>query len=77
MTSDILEGKWKQIRGKVKETWGDLTDDELDQISGRRDRLIGKLQEKYGHSRMEAEREVDQFLNDLDVDDSDIHHDRM
>jgi uncharacterized protein YjbJ (UPF0337 family) len=76
MTSDILEGKWKQIRGKVKETWGDLTDDELDQISGRRDRLVGKLQEKYGHSRMEAEQEVDRFLTDLD-DDTDFHHDRM
>jgi uncharacterized protein YjbJ (UPF0337 family) len=58
MTSDILEGKWKQIRGKVKETWGDLTDDELDQISGRRDRLVGKLQEKYGHSAWKRSRKL-------------------
>jgi uncharacterized protein YjbJ (UPF0337 family) len=73
MTSDILEGKWKQIRGRVKEAWGDLTDDELDMIDGRRDRLVGKLQERYGHSRMEAEQEVDRFLTDLD-DDPDWDH---
>jgi uncharacterized protein YjbJ (UPF0337 family) len=66
MTDDILEGKWKQLRGRIKEAWGVLTDDELDQIDGKRDRLIGKLQEKYGYSRVEADEEVDRFLNDLD-----------
>ena len=73
MTSDILEGKWKQIRGRVKEAWGDLTDDELDMIDGRRDRLVGKIQERYGYSRMEAEQEVDRFLMGLD-DDPDWEH---
>jgi len=73
MTSDILEGKWKQIRGRVKEAWGDLTDDELDMIDGRRDRLVGKIQERYGYSRMEAEQEVDRFLTGLD-DDPDWEH---
>jgi uncharacterized protein YjbJ (UPF0337 family) len=63
---DILEGKWKQVRGKVKETWGDLTDDELDQVSGKYDVLVGKLQEKYGYSRQEAEKEIDDFLNEID-----------
>lgn len=66
MTDDILEGQWKQIRGRIKEAWGVLTDDELDQIDGKRDRLIGKLQEKYGYSRVEADEEVERFLNDLD-----------
>jgi uncharacterized protein YjbJ (UPF0337 family) len=68
MNRDVLEGKWKQIRGRVREFWGDLTDDELDEIGGKRDRLVGKLQERYGYSRMEADREVDRFINDLDRD---------
>ena len=59
--------------GRVKEAWGDLTDDELDMIDGRRDRLVGKIQERYGYSRMEAEQEVDRFLTGLD-DDPDWEH---
>ena len=66
MSSDILEGQWKQLRGRLKETWGVLTDDELDQIDGKRDRLVGKLQERYGYSQMEADDEIDRFLRDLD-----------
>jgi uncharacterized protein YjbJ (UPF0337 family) len=65
MNRDILEGKWKQVLGEIKETWGELTDDELDQIGGRYDKLIGKLQEKYGYSREEAEEELDRFLADM------------
>jgi uncharacterized protein YjbJ (UPF0337 family) len=68
MNDDILEGKWKQVRGRVKEAWGVLTDDELDQIDGRRDRLVGKVQERYGYTRMEAEEEVDRFLRNLEHD---------
>lgn len=67
MNKDVFEGKWKQLKGKIKETWGELTDDELDQIDGRKDRLVGKLQEKYGYSRMEAEARVDEILQDSDV----------
>ena len=66
MTEDILKGKWKQLRGKVQEEWGELTDDEVDQIQGRRDQLVGKIQEKYGYTKEEAEDEVDDFLEDLD-----------
>jgi len=69
MNTDILEGKWKQIRGEIRETWGELTDDELDQIAGKRDKLAGKLQEKYGWSRDEAERQIDDFLRDYEVTD--------
>lgn len=61
MNEDTLKGKWKQIRGKAKKKWGDLTDDELDRIEGDRDQLVGAVQEKYGKSRQEAEREVDEF----------------
>ncbi|MGB7872798.1 MAG: CsbD family protein [Anaerolineales bacterium] len=62
MNKDILAGNWKQLRGQVREQWGELTDDELDQIAGKRDQLIGKIQEKYGHTREKAENEVDEFL---------------
>jgi uncharacterized protein YjbJ (UPF0337 family) len=67
MNRDVLEGKWKQLRGKVREEWGELTDDELDQINGRRDQLVGKIQEKYGYTRDEAERQVDEFLDEAET----------
>jgi uncharacterized protein YjbJ (UPF0337 family) len=67
MNEDILEGKWMQLRGKIKELWGDLTDDELDMIEGKRDRLAGKLQERYGYSRERAEEEIDRFLRDYET----------
>jgi uncharacterized protein YjbJ (UPF0337 family) len=62
MNRNILEGNWKQIRGTIREKWGELTDDELDQIAGKRDRLAGLLQERYGYTQMEAERQIDDFL---------------
>jgi uncharacterized protein YjbJ (UPF0337 family) len=61
MAWDQIEGNWKQFKGKVKETWGDLTDDELDQIAGKRDILLGKIQERYGMERDEAERKLRDF----------------
>lgn len=67
MNDDILEGKWKQLKGHVQEQWGELTNDEVDQIQGKRDVLVGKLQEKYGYTRDEAEREVNDFLADVRV----------
>lgn len=69
MNTDILEGKWKQIRGEIRETWGELTDSELEQIAGKRDKLAGTLQEKYGWSREEAERQIDDFLRRYEVPD--------
>jgi uncharacterized protein YjbJ (UPF0337 family) len=61
MNWDQLEGKWKQYSGKVKEKWGKLTDDDLEVVRGRRDQLIGKIQERYGIVRQEAEKQVDEF----------------
>ena len=66
MNEDVLKGQWKQIRGKSKEWWGKLTDDDLDVIDGKRDQLIGKLQEKYGYSKEKASQEVNSRLKELE-----------
>ena len=63
MNKDILEGNWKQLKGHVREMWGQITDDELEQISGRRERLAGMLQVKYGYTRQEAEDSINDFLD--------------
>lgn len=62
MNEDILKGKWKQFKGDVQKKWGKLTDDELDQINGEREKLEGRLQERYGYNKEEAKREVDRFM---------------
>ena len=62
MNADVLKGKWMQLKGTVKEKWGDLTDDDLDRVSGNVDRLIGLVQERYGYQKDEAKRQVDAFL---------------
>ena len=61
MNKDILEGKWEQIKGAVREKWGDLTDDDLTQINGSREKLLGKIQEAYGRSREAAEQEIKEW----------------
>lgn len=58
MNWDIAEGNWKQLKGKVKEQWADLTDDDLTKIEGKRDQLIGRVQERYGVAKDEAEKQV-------------------
>ena len=61
MNRDITEGKFTQLKGKIKEQWGKLTDDEIDELEGKSEILAGKLQERYGLNREEAEREVRDF----------------
>ncbi|MFH5802748.1 CsbD family protein [Alienimonas sp. DA493] len=61
MNWDRVAGNWKQLKGKAKTEWGKLTDDDLDVVDGQRDVLIGKVQERYGITRDEAERQVDEF----------------
>jgi uncharacterized protein YjbJ (UPF0337 family) len=56
-----VEGNWKQAKGKVKEQWGKLTDDDLDVIDGRRDQLEGKIQERYGYAKDQVKRDVDDW----------------
>jgi uncharacterized protein YjbJ (UPF0337 family) len=62
MNWDQIEGSWKQVKGKVKENWGDLTDDEIDKVKGQRDQFVGLIQTKYGILRERAEKEVDSFI---------------
>jgi uncharacterized protein YjbJ (UPF0337 family) len=69
MNWDQLEGKWKQYSGKVKEKWGKLTDDDLTVINGRRDQLIGKIQERYGIVKQDAEQQVDEFARSFRAED--------
>jgi len=65
MNWDRIEGNWKQFKGRVKSKWGELTDDELDMIEGDRDVLLGKLQQRYGIARDEAEKEVAAFEREI------------
>jgi len=61
MNWQTVEGNWSEMKGKIKEAWGNLTDDELDVIAGKRDQLVGFIQKSYGVAREEAERQVRQF----------------
>lgn len=63
MNKDIFAGQWKQLSGKAKAAWGELTDDDLTQINGNAERLAGLIQEKYGRTREEANREVQDFFD--------------
>ena len=63
MNWDIIEGNWKQYKGKAREKWGQLTDDEVEQVAGNKDQLAGKIQERYGRTKEEAEREIDDWVN--------------
>lgn len=66
MNRDIISGNWKQMMGKAKEQWGKLTDDDLTEIEGKREMLTGKIQERYGYSRDEAEKYVKEWEGKLD-----------
>jgi uncharacterized protein YjbJ (UPF0337 family) len=63
MNNDILAGNWKQFKGNIIEQWGKLTADDLDVAAGRRDQIVGKLQERYGLAKDEAERQIKDFEN--------------
>jgi uncharacterized protein YjbJ (UPF0337 family) len=67
MNQDIFEGKWKEMKGQVKEWWGELTDDDLEKAEGKADRLIGLLQQKYGYSKEDAEKEYNKRLEEAKV----------
>ncbi|MEH2595709.1 uncharacterized protein YjbJ (UPF0337 family) [Bradyrhizobium sp. AZCC 1577] len=58
-----VEGNWKQVRGKIKEQWGKLTDDDLDVIAGKQDQLAGRLQQRYGYAKDQAEREINDWYD--------------
>lgn len=79
MNNDTLKGQWHQIKGEVKTQWGKLTDSDLDQIEGQSEKLIGKIQERYGYAKDRAEEELRNFqaasqtFSD-DVDDNTTRH---
>jgi uncharacterized protein YjbJ (UPF0337 family) len=62
MNWDIVQGKWDQLKGSVKQQWGQLTDDELTEINGDRDKLAGKLQERYGWAKTEVDEKMNDFI---------------
>jgi uncharacterized protein YjbJ (UPF0337 family) len=67
MNDDTLKGQWKQLKGRAREQWGRLTDDDLDQVEGRSEQLIGRIQERYGIAQDEARRQYEDWLRDEPV----------
>ena len=65
LNQDVFEGKWKEMRGQVKEWWGKLTDDDLERVGGKADQLIGLLQQKYGYTREHAEEEFNRRIKEV------------
>ncbi len=65
MNKDIFEGKWKEMRGQIKEWWGKLTDDDLEQAAGNAEQIVGLLQQKYGYTRQRAEEEFNRRIKDV------------
>jgi uncharacterized protein YjbJ (UPF0337 family) len=64
MNDDTLKGQWTQIKGRVREQWGKLTDDDITRIEGKSEQLVGRLQERYGWAKEDAQREVDNWMRD-------------
>ena len=64
---DRIAGNWKQVKGSMRARWGELTDDEMEQAKGNREKLVGILQERYGIAREEANRQIDEWAEDLKV----------
>ena len=65
MNWDRVEGNWKQLKGKVQEQWGNLTDDDFDRIAGKREQLVGEIQTRYGIAKDEAEKQVDDWSRNI------------
>ena len=63
MNWDQIEGMWKQMRGSMKQKWGQFTDSDFEQIAGSRDKFVGRLQERYGYTREQADKELSQWMN--------------
>ncbi|MFO0677117.1 MAG: CsbD family protein [Polyangiaceae bacterium] len=72
MNWDQVEGQWKQFSGQVKSKWAKLTDDDLKNLSGKKDDLLGKIQERYGILKDEAEKQVDEWIHKLKAEKDDV-----
>ena len=68
MNWDQIQGQWKDIKGQARSMWGKLTDDDIESIAGRKDQLLGKLQERYGYNKEKAESVIDEFSKKLKLD---------
>jgi uncharacterized protein YjbJ (UPF0337 family) len=68
MNWDQVQGKWKQVKGEAKTRWGKLTDDDLDVVAGQRDQLVGRIQERYGIAKDQAQKEVDDWNRGLSAE---------
>jgi uncharacterized protein YjbJ (UPF0337 family) len=76
MNWDQTEGKWKQLKGSVKEKWGLFTDDDLTVIAGNRDKFVGKMQERYGIAKEEAQKRADEWLNSVGGTEDQERHEK-
>jgi len=65
MNWDVIKGKWKELKGEARQQWGKLTDDDWQQAAGEKDKLVGKLQQRYGWSKEEAEKSADDYFESL------------
>jgi uncharacterized protein YjbJ (UPF0337 family) len=63
MNQDIIKGKWKELKGTVRAKWGKLTDSDYEEIAGNKDKLVGRLQQRYGYQREQAEREAQELFD--------------
>ena len=68
MNWDQIEGQWKDLKGRMRQQWGKLTDDDIEQIGGKKDRLLGKLQERYGYHKDQAETELNRYIDTMNAD---------
>ena len=74
MNWDQIEGQWKNLKGKVRQQWSKLTDDDLEAIAGKKDRLMGTLQTRYGHQKEAAEKEIDAFISKIKTKADKVKH---
>ena len=65
MNWDVVQGKWKQLKGEARKQWGKITDSEWEELGGNKDKFLGKLQERYGWSKDEAEKRADEYFSNL------------
>jgi uncharacterized protein YjbJ (UPF0337 family) len=73
MNWDVIEGNWKQLKGKAREQWGKLTESDWNQLAGKKDQLVGKIQERYGITRDEAQKQADEWARAQKAAESDVH----
>jgi uncharacterized protein YjbJ (UPF0337 family) len=77
MNEDVFDGMWKQMKGNVREWWGKLTDDDVEKIGGKKDKLLGALQERYGYTRERADEEVSRRVREYETSERNRGADRL